>query len=114
MVAPEGAAKRRKKLRDHCATCGKVYPRRRRWAYCSKQCERERDGWTDLPSVADPHEYLALDKRLETAMPWEKPAIRKRMAELECAQSQEARAILREMGREDGQRTRMGGPADGR
>src|SRR4026209_2906212 len=100
MVAPEGEAKRRVKLRDHCATCGKRYPEPRRWAYCSKKCERERKGFDDMPTVADADAYLTLANQLETAMPAERAEIRKKMRALERPVIAIARSTLRELGAE--------------
>jgi hypothetical protein len=41
-----------RKMRDHCATCGKRYETPTTWAYCSKACEHARSGYDRSDSGA--------------------------------------------------------------
>jgi hypothetical protein len=82
MVAPADGAKRIK-WRHHCSTCGVLYERPRKWAYCSKKCERERVGFEEPSPIRDVGHYLDLAVRLESAAPWERADLIAQMRALE-------------------------------
>ena len=90
MVAPNPGAPRRPKWRHHCCTCGVKFDAPQKWAYCSKDCERNRRGRDPSESVGadqwlDPiyARRLQLGLQLEIAMPWEKAGLREQIAETE-------------------------------
>lgn len=90
MVAPNPGAPRRRKLRRHCSTCGVIFDTPSTWAYCSKDCERNRRGRDPSESVGadqwlDPiyARRLQLGLQLEVAMPWEKAGLREQIAATE-------------------------------
>lgn len=80
MVAP--IKSKRVKWRHRCSTCGATYKRPRKWAYCSKACERARDGIDGAPVLMVDH-YLALAVQLESAAPGERAEILAKMRALE-------------------------------
>lgn len=90
MVAPNPGAPRRPKWRHHCCTCGVKFDAPQKWAYCSKDCERNRRGRDPSESVGadqwlDPiyARRLQLGLQLEVAMPWEKAGLREQIAATE-------------------------------
>lgn len=90
MVAPNPGAPRRRKLRRHCSTCGVIFDKPSTWAYCSKDCERNRRGRDPSESAGadqwlDPiyARRLQLGLQLEVAMPWEKAGLREQIAATE-------------------------------
>lgn len=94
MVAPNPGAPRRRKLRRHCSTCGVIFDKPSTWAYCSKDCERNRRGRDPSESVGadqwlDPiyARRLQLGLQLEVAMPWEKAEL---LEQIEATEREEA------------------------
>ncbi len=96
MVAPNpGAPRRKRKYRHHCSNCGVIFDEPdRTWAYCSKDCERNRRGRDPSESVGadqwlDPiyARRLQLGLQLEVAMPWEKAGLRE---QIEATEREEA------------------------
>lgn len=90
MVAPKPGAPRRRKYRHHCSTCGVIFDHPQTWAYCSKDCERNRRGRDPSESLGadewlDPiyERRLKLGLQLEVAMPWEREDLLIRIAETE-------------------------------
>ncbi len=77
-------ARKRTKWRFHCSTCGVAFDVPQTWAYCSKDCERERAGFGDAPPMPGyfVERHLDLARKLEDAMPWEREALRAEMAQL--------------------------------
>ncbi|MGB3935169.1 MAG: DUF3102 domain-containing protein [Burkholderiales bacterium] len=74
------------KNRTRCSTCGKPFEQPRRWAYCSKRCEKDRRARPDpqdldLPDVVD--ERLRLRVALESASPGERAALLRMLAQNE-------------------------------
>lgn len=93
MVAPNpGAPQRPKKVkwRRHCSTCGVLFDKPSTWAYCSKDCERNRRG-RDPSESAGADEWLdpiyarrlQLGLKLEVAMPWEREKLLEQIAATE-------------------------------
>jgi len=86
MVARKAPRPRRKrKWRFHCSTCGEPFEHAQLYAYCSKDCERDRRGRNEPPPMREEavDGYLDLARRLESAMPFERKDILARMAELQ-------------------------------
>lgn len=89
MVRPaHGLRIRKRKWRDHCATCGKRLARASTWAYCSKACEantRFAAGGSLREDQTD--RYLELATRLEGLPDWhpDRRTIEEQMRELQRA-----------------------------
>lgn len=84
-----------RKLRHHCSTCGLQFDRPQGWAYCSKDCERGRRGLDRTISESGVDSWLdriyerrlALGRRLEVAMPWEREELQSQIAATHAEES---------------------------
>lgn len=72
------------RMRDHCATCGHRFAKRKAWAYCSTFCETYRHAQRD---VIVSEASMTIRERLRHAMPWDRAKVEADLAKVASAEA---------------------------